>query len=93
MARGYGARQPGLPGWWRGAAPGIHTPSAVTAACGSDKDKDVAVSDTSTTQRQRDLLQVVQAGFTLHGRILRPALVVVAKAPGGAPGAAVDTTV
>lgn len=53
------------------------------------------------------VMQVVQAGYTLHGRILRPALVVVAKAAGastagaspagagmtgaGGPGAAVDT--
>jgi molecular chaperone GrpE len=41
------------------------------------------------------VMQVVQAGFTLQGRILRPALVVVAKAPAGdapPPGATVDTT-
>lgn len=40
------------------------------------------------------VLQVVQSGYTLHGRILRPALVVVAKAKAGGagPGAAVDTT-
>ena len=41
------------------------------------------------------VVQVIQAGFMLHGRILRPALVVVAKAAAGggpAPGAAVDTT-
>lgn len=40
------------------------------------------------------VIQVVQAGYTLHGRILRPALVVVAKPPGPAPqaGTAVDTT-
>lgn len=43
------------------------------------------------------VMQVVQAGYTLHGRILRPALVVVAKAGGagangaGGPGAAIDT--
>ena len=49
----------------------------------------------STEHPPGTVMQVVQAGFTLHGRILRPALVVVAKAPGngGAPGAAVDTTV
>lgn len=41
------------------------------------------------------VVQVIQAGFTLHGRILRPALVVVAKASAGGgppPGTAVDTT-
>lgn len=38
------------------------------------------------------VLQVVQSGYTLHGRILRPALVVVAKSGGAAPGGAVDTT-
>jgi hypothetical protein len=41
-------------------------------------------------------MQVVQAGYTLHGRILRPALVVVAKSGSGSgaggPGAAIDTT-
>ena len=43
------------------------------------------------------VMQVVQAGYTLHGRILRPALVVVAKAAGAGTagattaGAAVDT--
>jgi molecular chaperone GrpE len=35
--------------------------------------------------------QVVQAGYTLHGRILRPALVVVAKAAAATPGGSVDT--
>ncbi|HUR78408.1 MAG TPA: hypothetical protein VMZ22_10705 [Acidimicrobiales bacterium] len=39
---------------------------AVTAACGGDKDKDLKVSDTTTTQRERDLLQVVQAGFNFQ---------------------------
>lgn len=40
------------------------------------------------------VMQVVQAGYTLHGRILRPALVVVAKPPTQSPlpGAALDTT-
>lgn len=40
------------------------------------------------------VIQVVQAGYTLHGRILRPALVVVAKAPAQPtqPGATLDTT-
>lgn len=40
------------------------------------------------------VMQVVQAGYTLHGRILRPALVVVAKPPAQSPqpGAALDTT-
>jgi molecular chaperone GrpE len=39
------------------------------------------------------VVQVVQAGYTLHGRILRPALVVVAKTPAtpANPGANVDT--
>jgi molecular chaperone GrpE len=42
------------------------------------------------------VLQVVQAGYTLHGRLLRPAMVVVAKAaaapPQAMPGAGVDTS-
>jgi len=40
------------------------------------------------------VMQVVQAGYTLQGRILRPALVVVAKAPAGEtpPGATIDQT-
>ena len=40
------------------------------------------------------VMQVVQAGYTLHGRILRPALVVVAKPPAQSPqsGATLDTT-
>lgn len=40
------------------------------------------------------VMQVVQAGYTLHGRILRPALVVVAKPPAQTPqpGASLDTT-
>lgn len=40
------------------------------------------------------VVQVVQAGYTLHGRLLRPALVVVAKPPGPAPqaGTTVDTS-
>ncbi|MGQ0662718.1 MAG: nucleotide exchange factor GrpE [Pseudomonadota bacterium] len=40
------------------------------------------------------VVQVVQSGFTIHGRLLRPALVVVAKGNGaGKAGARVDTTV
>jgi len=35
--------------------------------------------------------QVVQAGYTLHGRILRPALVVVSKALGAGSGGTIDT--
>ncbi len=35
--------------------------------------------------------QVVQAGYTLHGRILRPALVVVAKSVSPTPGGTIDT--
>ncbi|MFO0295693.1 MAG: nucleotide exchange factor GrpE [Rhodospirillales bacterium] len=48
----------------------------------------------SADQAPGTILQVVQSGYTLHGRILRPALVVVAKAKasGSGPGAAVDTT-
>ena len=40
------------------------------------------------------VMQVVQAGYTLHGGILRPALVVVAKPPTQSPqpGASLDTT-
>ena len=41
------------------------------------------------------VIQVVQAGYTLHGRILRPALVVVAKAPANdvPPGGTIDRNV
>lgn len=39
------------------------------------------------------VVQVLQAGFTIHDRLLRPALVAVAKgAPSGASGVKVDTT-
>ncbi|MBL8696865.1 MAG: nucleotide exchange factor GrpE [Alphaproteobacteria bacterium] len=38
------------------------------------------------------VLQVVQAGYTLQGRILRPAMVVVAKAPSASPPPSVDTS-
>ena len=47
------------------------------------------------------VVQVLQAGYTIHDRLLRPALVGVAKAgpaandasPDGTPGGAIDTTV
>jgi molecular chaperone GrpE len=55
-----------------------------------------AIAQLETTEHAPGtVMQVVQAGFTLHGRILRPALVVVAKAAAGdapPPGTAVDTT-
>lgn len=38
------------------------------------------------------VLQVVQAGYTLHGRILRPAMVVVSKAAAASQAPNVDTT-
>lgn len=39
------------------------------------------------------VVQVFQSGFTIHGRLLRPAMVTVAKGGGAAqPGAKVDTT-
>jgi molecular chaperone GrpE len=48
----------------------------------------------SADQAAGTVMQVVQAGYTLHGRILRPALVVVAKPPAQSPqpGATLDTT-
>ena len=39
---------------------------AVMAACGGNKDDDIKVSDSPTTQRQGDLLQAVQAGFNFQ---------------------------
>jgi len=54
-----------------------------------------AIAQTETTEHAPGtVMQVVQAGYTLHGRILRPALVVVAKPPAQAPqpGATLDTT-
>ena len=39
------------------------------------------------------VVQVFQSGYTIHGRLLRPAMVTVSKgASAGAPGAKVDTT-
>jgi molecular chaperone GrpE len=38
------------------------------------------------------VVQVFQPGFTINGRLLRPAMVTVAKGPGGQAGAKVDTT-
>jgi molecular chaperone GrpE len=39
------------------------------------------------------VVQVLQPGYTIHGRLLRPAMVAVSKGQGaGAPGAKVDTT-
>ena len=38
------------------------------------------------------VMQVLQQGYTIHGRLLRPAMVVVAKGGQAAPGAGIDTT-
>ncbi len=38
------------------------------------------------------VVQVLQSGYTLHGRLLRPAMVVVSKAGAAPSGAAVDTS-
>lgn len=38
------------------------------------------------------VVQVLQPGYTIHGRLLRPAMVVVAKGGPASPGAGVDTT-
>lgn len=38
------------------------------------------------------VMQVLQSGFTIHGRLLRPAMVVVAKGGSGNAAAKVDTT-
>lgn len=39
------------------------------------------VSQPSSDQPPNTVLQVIQKGYTLHGRLLRPARVIVAKAP------------
>lgn len=46
----------------------------------------------STDHPPGTVVQVFQPGFTINGRLLRPAMVTVAKAPGGQAGAKVDTT-
>jgi molecular chaperone GrpE len=47
----------------------------------------------NSTQAPGTVVQVFQPGYTIHGRLLRPAMVTVAKGSGaGAPGAKVDTT-
>lgn len=47
----------------------------------------------NATQPPGTVVQVFQPGYTIHGRLLRPAMVTVAKgSPAGAPGAKVDTT-
>jgi molecular chaperone GrpE len=38
------------------------------------------------------VVQVMQPGYTIHGRLLRPAMVVVSKGAPANPGAGVDTT-
>lgn len=38
------------------------------------------------------VVQVLQPGYTIHGRLLRPAMVVVAKGGAASPGAGIDTT-
>jgi len=47
----------------------------------------------NATQPPGTVVQVFQPGYTIHGRLLRPAMVTVAKgSSAGAPGAKVDTT-
>ena len=47
----------------------------------------------NSAQPPGTVVQVFQPGYTIHGRLLRPAMVTVAKGSGaGAPGAKVDTT-
>lgn len=48
----------------------------------------------SATQAPGTVVQVFQPGYTIHGRLLRPAMVTVAKGSpaAGGPGAKVDTT-
>lgn len=47
----------------------------------------------SPGQAPGTVVHVVQAGYTMHGRLLRPAMVTVARGVGaGAPGAKIDTT-
>jgi molecular chaperone GrpE len=47
----------------------------------------------NATQPPGTVVQVFQPGYTINGRLLRPAMVTVAKGSGaGAPGAKVDTT-
>jgi molecular chaperone GrpE len=38
------------------------------------------------------VVQVLQPGYTIHGRLLRPAMVVVSKGGAASPGAGIDTT-
>ena len=38
------------------------------------------------------VVQVLQPGYTIHGRLLRPAMVVVSKGGPSSPGAGIDTT-
>jgi molecular chaperone GrpE len=44
----------------------------------------------SAEQPPNTVLAVMQKGYLLHDRLIRPAMVVVAKAPAGEPGANVD---
>jgi molecular chaperone GrpE len=37
----------------------------------------------SDTAEPGSVLQVLQKGYTLHGRLVRPAMVIVAKSPAG----------
>jgi molecular chaperone GrpE len=47
----------------------------------------------NSAQPPGTVVQVFQPGYTIHGRLLRPAMVTVAKGSGaGTPGAKVDTT-
>ena len=47
----------------------------------------------NASQPPGTVVQVFQPGYTIHGRLLRPAMVTVAKgSPAGTPGAKVDTT-
>ena len=48
--------------------------------------------DRPATGRRISVCQVVQQGYTINGRLLRPAMVAVSKGSATQPGAKVDTT-
>ncbi len=50
-----------------------------------------AVTMQPSEQPPNTVLAVMQKGYTLNDRLIRPAMVIVARAPDGAPGQSVDT--
>lgn len=51
-----------------------------------------AVAQIDSDQPAGTVVQVLQSGFTIHGRLLRPAMVVVAKGGAGGAPSKLDTT-